>query len=124
MWKKLLGSLAASVAMVTGAAPGDISSLYGFGMGDGLPATSLRINPYAIAVGPGGNVFFTTDSGYSVARVSGGVLTTIAGNFFLGPGGENVPGTSVGIGRTRGVATDSSGNVYFADADNGKIRRI
>ena len=52
-------------------------------------------------------------------------ITTIAGNGSIGgSSGDGGPATKAGIGFPKGVAIDSAGNVYFADALNGRVRKV
>jgi len=52
-------------------------------------------------------------------------ITTIAGNGSIGgSSGDGGPAIKAGIGFPKGVAIDSAGNVYFADALNGRVRKV
>lgn len=51
-------------------------------------------------------------------------LTLVAGNGRLGYSGDDGPATSAQLYDPRGVAVDSAGNVYIADAWNHRIRRV
>lgn len=53
-----------------------------------------------------------------------GTITTIAGNGRLAYGGDGGPATEAAICTPRGLSVDSEGNVYFADNDNFRVRRI
>ena len=52
------------------------------------------------------------------------VITTMAGNGVAGFSGDNGPATKAELNNPKGIAVDSAGNVYFADADNGRVRRV
>lgn len=56
----------------------------------------------------------------------GQTITTIAGNGSIGgSSGDGGPAVKAGVGFPQGVAVDSaSGNVYFADALNGRVRVV
>src|SRR5258708_22668878 len=65
------------------------------------------------------------DSGnYRIRKVSGGVITTVAGNGTSGYSGDNGPATSAQISVPYGVAVDSTGNLYMADTGNNRIRKV
>jgi hypothetical protein len=51
-------------------------------------------------------------------------VTTVAGNGTTGYSGDGGPATSAGLNRTEGVATDSAGNLYIADWQNNRIRKV
>jgi len=53
-----------------------------------------------------------------------GIITTLAGNGQTGYAGDNGPVASSILSAPSSVAVDSAGNVYIADAGNGKIRRV
>jgi hypothetical protein len=57
--------------------------------------------------------------------VSNGVITTIAGNGkCCGFGGDNGPGLDAQLYGPQGVAVDSEGNLYIADAQNNRVRMV
>ena len=83
----------------------------------GLPA-----GPWAVAVGPSGNVYFTMGS--SICRVTpSGSLTTLAGSRTQ-VGSIDGPGSSALFASPRGLAVDASENVYVADMGNDTIRLV
>ena len=53
-----------------------------------------------------------------------GVMRTLAGSGAAGSGGDGGPATSASMYLPHGVALDAGGNVFFADADNNRIRMI
>src|ERR1039458_6335720 len=53
-----------------------------------------------------------------------GTITTVAGTGQTGRAGDNGPATSAALNTPSGVAVDSSGNLYIADAGNHVIRRV
>src|SRR6186713_688760 len=53
-----------------------------------------------------------------------GLITTIAGNGTVGVGGDGGPGTAAQLNYPAGVAADAAGNVYIADLNNHRIRKI
>jgi uncharacterized protein (TIGR03437 family) len=68
-----------------------------------------------------GNLFIADYN--RIRRVStSGIITTVAGNGSYGYYGDGGPATSAGIGQASGIAVDSAGNIYFADADNNAVR--
>src|SRR3984893_10596563 len=51
-------------------------------------------------------------------------ISTVAGNGTAGYSGDGGAATSAGLNRTEGVATDSAGNLYIADWQNNRIRKV
>ena len=53
-----------------------------------------------------------------------GVITTVAGNGTEGFSGDDGQATSASIAGPNGVAVDTNNNLYIADLDNNRIRRV
>ncbi len=93
--------------------------------GDNGPAASAQLNwPEGVAVDSTGNLYIADTYSHCVRKVSGGVITTIAGNGEQGFSGDNGPATSARLSFPGGVAVDSAGSVYIADAGNNRIRKV
>ena len=91
--------------------------------GDDGPATSVQLNaPTGVAVDLAGNLYIADRNNNRIRKVSGGVMTTVAGNGTLGFSGDNGPATGAQLNYPRGVAVDSAGDVYMADVGNNRIR--
>lgn len=108
-------------------ANGIIATVTGGGAlnGDGVPATSALLNtPTGLALDSGGNLYFAEQDNHRVRRVSGGTITTVAGNGSPGFGGDGGPGTSATLNFPTGVAVDAAGNIYIADSQNDRIRKV
>jgi len=52
------------------------------------------------------------------------IITTFAGTGSAGYNGDFFDATSAQLNNPAGVAIDSSGNVYIADYDNHRIRKV
>ncbi len=103
----------------------------GFGAGgfsgDGGPATSARLaNPVGVAVDSGGHLFIGDTNNNRIRRVDAatGIITTVAGTGSFGFGGDGGPATNARLAFPRGVAVDNAGNLFIADQNNQRIRRV
>jgi uncharacterized protein (TIGR03437 family) len=109
---------------------GNISTSAGTGVsgysGDGGAATAATLNkPLRIAVDAAGNLFIADSANYRVRTVSSaGMISTVAGTGNGPYSGDNGPATSAQFGTTLGVAADANGNVFVADYDNHRVRKI
>ena len=95
--------------------------------GDGGPATSSGLNhPSGVTVDTLGNVFIADRFNHRVRRVDGttGLIETVAGNGTPGFSGDGGSATSASLKIPQGVAVDPAGNVFVADTDNNRIRRV
>jgi Secretion system C-terminal sorting domain/NHL repeat len=94
--------------------------------GDGTPAVSAEINtPFGVAVDVSGNVFIADYGNNRIRKIDNlGIITTIAGTGIGGFSGEGGPGTAAKIYGPRGITVDASGNVFFSDYANNRIRKI
>jgi trimeric autotransporter adhesin len=93
--------------------------------GDGGAATSAAVNaPMGIAVDATGKVYIADTANNRVRQVSGGVITTLAGNGLAGFSGDSASAATALLAQPSGVAVDSSGNLYVADTANHRVRKI
>jgi uncharacterized protein (TIGR03437 family) len=93
--------------------------------GDNYPATSTELySPSGVAVDSAGNIYIADTSNFRIRKVSNGVITTVAGNGTQGFSGDNGPATSAQLYDPCGVALDSAGNLYIADGNSNRIRKV
>ncbi len=82
-------------------------------------------NPTSVAVDPAGDVYVADWSGYiRKIWVREGAVTIFAGTGILGYSGDGGQATNAMIGKAISIALDRDGNIYFADGDNNRIRRV
>jgi len=101
------------------------SGSLGFG-GDGGPATSAQLSgPTSVAVDAVGNLFVADYGNSRIRKVTpAGAISTVAGDGTWGYGGDGGPATSAQLMRPWGVAVDTAGDLFIADAENNRIRKV
>jgi len=91
------------------------------------PATSAELgNLGGIALDSAGNLYIADEVNSVVWKVSAAtnVITVVAGNGTSGFSGQNGPATSAELGSPAGIAFDSAGNLYIADAGDSVIWKL
>jgi uncharacterized protein (TIGR03437 family) len=96
-------------------------------VGDGGPARSAFLDgPESVVLDAAGNLYIRERA--RVRKVTPqGIISTIAGNGTNGYSGDGGLATSAQLGlgpQKAGLATDSSGNLYIADTNNNRIRKV
>ena len=109
---------------------GIISTVAGTGIegysGDGDMAIAAQLNyPSGVAVDISGNIYIADFNNNRIRKVSAnGVISTLAGNGFIGSYGDGGMATSAALNHPSGVAVDGNGNIYIADNGNSRVRKI
>lgn len=95
--------------------------------GDGLAATDAQLsNPRGVAVDGAGNVYIADQGNQRIRKVSTstGIISTVAGTSAEGFAGDGGPATDAELNNPYGVAIDAAGNMYIADVDNERVRKV
>jgi len=109
---------------------GDIKTIAGNGnkgySGDGGVATSASLNyPEGVTIDSCGNMYIADCENQRIRKVNtSGIISTVAGNGIRGYSGDGGVATSASFDYPRGVAFDTSGNMYIADSSNNRIRKV
>ncbi|MEW6477234.1 MAG: NHL repeat-containing protein [Actinomycetota bacterium] len=110
-------------------ASGVITTVAGTGpgfSGDGGPAVAARLqDPKAVWVAPSGDLYIADSANERIRRVDrSGTIVTVAGTGVPGFSGDGGPATAAQFDGPRGLAGDAAGNLYVADDNNHRVRRI
>ncbi|MBI2355311.1 MAG: hypothetical protein HYV06_09830, partial [Deltaproteobacteria bacterium] len=95
--------------------------------GDGGAATAAALSePFCVALDSAGNLYIADRSNHRIRKVAAesGIITTVAGNVSFGFSGDGGAATAAGLLFPSGVALDSAGNLYIADTNNARIRKV
>ena len=102
---------------------GDGTAGYG---GDGAAATAAQLNfPRGVAPDGSGNLYIVDGGNHCIRKVDpDGDITTVAGDGTAGYGGDGAAATAAQLDFPAGMALDGSGNLYIADWNNHRIRKV
>jgi sugar lactone lactonase YvrE len=94
--------------------------------GDGGPAVKARLNNLAdVSIDAMGNIYVPDRDNQRIRKIdSGGIISTIAGTGEPGFSGDGGPARSARLDSPLDVVLDSLGNVYVADTQNHRVRKI
>jgi hypothetical protein len=108
------------------AAPGDITTIAGGGVGDSGSALSAGLYlPRGIHVTASGVIYIADTLNHRVRKVdANGIITTVAGNGKPGFSGDGGLATSARLKYPMAVAVDHAGNIYIADGHNDRVRKM
>jgi uncharacterized protein (TIGR03437 family) len=93
--------------------------------GDGGPATSASLfGPWSVAVDGAGDIYIGGQDN-RVRKVStAGIITTVAGNGTYGISGDGGQAIAAALTDNKEIAADRAGNLYIADSDTNRVRKV
>ena len=94
--------------------------------GDGIAATSALLNqPNGLTVDNGGNIYISDSGNNRIRKVdNSGIISTVAGTGGIGFSGDGGLATAATLYEPSDVAVDSKGNIYIADRNNFRVRKV
>jgi streptogramin lyase len=121
---KTLLSTVVTVLMATVASAATVTTLVGNGVA-GFSDTQVN-NPYGMAIGPDGGLYFCDRGNQRIRRLdlTTKKMTTIAGNGQPGYTGDGGPATAATLAEPHEILFDAAGDLYIAERDNHVIRKV
>jgi sugar lactone lactonase YvrE len=122
--KTLLFTVFMSVLVATLASAATVTTLVGTGVA-GFSDAQVN-NPYGMAIGPDGGLYFCDRGNQRIRRLdlTTKKMTTIAGNGRLGYTGDGGPATEATLAEPHEILFDAAGDLYIAERDNHVIRKV
>ena len=92
---------------------------------DGIAATASRLNqPRDVTFDALGDFYIADDFSCRIRKVTGGIITTVAGGGACGYSGDGGLATSAQLRGTTGISVTSSGDLYIADIQSCVVRVV
>ena len=102
------------------------NGVYGFS-GSGGAATAAELgDPNSIAFDSAGNLYFSDYGNSVIWKITAvtGKISVVAGNGTQGFSGDGGLAVNAELSNPKGIAIDSAGNLYIADSNNYRIRKV
>jgi streptogramin lyase len=101
-----------------------VTTLVGTGV-PGFSDTQVN-NPYGMAIGPDGALYFCDLGNQRIRRLDLNTrkMTTVAGNGQRGYSGDGGPATEATLAAPHEIVFDRAGDLYIAERDNHVIRKV
>jgi sugar lactone lactonase YvrE len=117
-------TLLSAVLMATLASAATVTTLVGTGVA-GFSDTQVN-NPYGMAIGPDGGLYFCDLGNQRIRRLDLATkkMTTIAGTGKAGYTGDGGPATEATLAAPHEILFDRAGDLYIAERDNHVIRKV
>ncbi len=103
------------------------TGVWGFSGDSGLAINAQLSVPGGIVLNAAGTILYIADGTNSRIRkvdLTTGIISTIAGTKTYGYNGDGIPAVTANLYFPNAITLDSSGNIFFTDNGNYRIRRI
>lgn len=96
-----------------------------FGGDGGKAQEAILASPTSVSTDLAGNIYFIDFDNARIRKItaSSKIISTVAGNGVLGFSGDGGPATQASLSCS-GLDVDTAGNIYIADRDNQRIRKV
>jgi sugar lactone lactonase YvrE len=96
----------------------------GYSGDNGSAKSAVLDSPAGVAVDAAGNIYIADTHNNRIRKVTSGTITTIAGTGVAGFSGDGGAAASAILNLPTALAVDAAGNLYIADTNNHRIRKI
>lgn len=96
----------------------------GYSGDNGSAKSAVLDSPAGVAVDAAGNIYIADTHNNRIRKVTSGTITTIAGTGAAGFSGDGGAAASALLNLPTALAVDTAGNLYIADTNNHRIRKI
>ena len=98
----------------------------GYNGDGGLATMAMLWGPAGVAADKYNNLYIADNDNNRIRRVDAktGIITTVAGNGSYAFAGDGGPAISASLKAPTGIAVDPGGNIYIADYNNNRIRKV
>lgn len=96
----------------------------GFGGDGGLATAAFLDTPTGVAVDGSGNLYIADSHNHRIRKVIGASITTVAGSGTAGFSGDGASAIAANLNLPSAVAVDAAGNIYIADTNNQRVRKV
>jgi trimeric autotransporter adhesin len=103
----------------------NINTVVGGGSAGGTAKSAFIAYPGSTVKDKTGNTYISSNWGHYIFKLdTAGKVSVFAGLGYAGFSGDGGPASSAALNTPAGMAMDSAGDLYFADAGNNRIRRV
>ncbi|MEM7532896.1 MAG: NHL repeat-containing protein [Chloroflexota bacterium] len=101
------------------------TGIAGYSGDNGLATDAQLTYPHTIILDNDGNLIIADTNNNRIRKVdTNGVITTIAGNGTDGYSGDNGPAIDAQLGFPHHIVLDGNGNLFIADTNNNRVRKV
>lgn len=110
-------------------ATGIVDTIAGTGIaqynGDNMPALLTNLRARDVAIDDTGNIYFADDANDRIRKIDlNGIVRTVVGTGIQGYSGDGGLADTAELYNPEGIVFDRCGNLYIADDQNGRIRKV